>query len=98
MAGCRPTWPATCDAPSASPPTNLACPPSLRFLCCAAVLSAALSRLRSELRAAGSDLCVRVGPWGEQLGQLAAAAGGAAAVVSEAEVELKWVAVVCRVG
>lgn len=61
------------------------------------MLSAALTRLRSELRAVGSDLCVRVGPWGEQLGQLAAAAGGAAAVISEAEVELKWVAAVCRV-
>ncbi|PNW74124.1 hypothetical protein CHLRE_13g586350v5 [Chlamydomonas reinhardtii] len=60
-------------------------------------LSSALQRLRSELRALGSDLVVRLGAWEQQLPEAAAAAasgggggGGAAAVVTEDEVEVRY--------
>ncbi|KXZ45010.1 hypothetical protein GPECTOR_59g617 [Gonium pectorale] len=62
-------------------------------------LSAALRRLRDDLRSRGSDLAVRVGPWTPALAGLAAEAGGGgggggaaslAAVVSEDEVEFRW--------
>ncbi|KAG2443194.1 hypothetical protein HYH02_009271 [Chlamydomonas schloesseri] len=58
-------------------------------------LSAALQRLRADLRALGSDLVVRLGAWEQQLPAAAAAgaaggAGGAAAVVTEDEVEVRY--------
>ncbi|KAG2497218.1 hypothetical protein HYH03_004807 [Edaphochlamys debaryana] len=52
-------------------------------------LSAALERLRADLRSRGSDLALVVGCWEEALPG-AARALGAAAVVSEEEVELRW--------
>ncbi|GIL75483.1 hypothetical protein Vretimale_8119 [Volvox reticuliferus] len=52
-------------------------------------LSAALQRLRADLRARGSDLAVRVGSWEQQLTDVTRAVGSRA-VVSEAEVELRW--------
>ncbi|EFJ50097.1 hypothetical protein VOLCADRAFT_89124 [Volvox carteri f. nagariensis] len=52
-------------------------------------LSAALERLRAELRVRGSDLAIRVGSWEQQLTAVARTVGSRA-VVSEAEVELRW--------
>ncbi|GIL51391.1 hypothetical protein Vafri_7390 [Volvox africanus] len=52
-------------------------------------LSAALHRLRADLRARGSDLAVRVGPWEQELTDVTRSVGSRA-VVSEAEVELRW--------
>ncbi|GLC43944.1 hypothetical protein PLESTB_000212500 [Pleodorina starrii] len=52
-------------------------------------LSSSLERLRCELRSLGSDLAVRVGAWEQGLTGLTREVG-ARAVVSEAEVEVRW--------
>jgi deoxyribodipyrimidine photolyase len=54
-----------------------------------AALHAGLTRLRSELRAAGSDLVIRTGPAWDVLAQLAQQSG-VERIVMEREEESRW--------